>query len=1075
MADKTIVKVSTTPVVKVSDDTTIVKKIVTGTPVKSITAQPFDARTLGGESGGYYLNYNNFTNTPTIIDSAVVKQLSVDSAEVLAIIDSDYLDRVGIQNFVDSADGGRVIGQLDVTDHIIPTRHQEIDLGSPTAKFRALYLAGQTLFVGELALSDNGSGGITIAPVDSSGKIDSSVTPGLVATDIDSGVVTAIIDSAYINFRINAVDSGRTIDVVTPLIDSAVADLIDAAPEQLNTLNELAAALNDDSDAFNTLTNLVNTKVDSDNVVNLIDSAYVQARVAGGGIGTPTDTVYTDGFVSGFVPSTTIADAIDELNEALLNLAKDNFVQSVSFTGSPLAGGEGTAVTLTISAVGNPNRYDVYWGDGTIDSAITDNTPTHTYTDNSGSPYTVRVRAFNNTAVGIGSDANQTRDDYVIIYTADPVMAFALYRDASGGNALSGNNLYVIEGNSLHLQNNTTNTTMADVSYTVNWGDGSTNDTVDSDSASGGVLGGRLSHTWADGTTSGTGLDTVTLTLDSHSTADPSIIPRNTTLNLKVYDPDIAAPNLLGTKTISLGFSSSGTSPKLVSGFTDNVSGGTSLNAGDTVTRTTSSSTLSTNTTSTFAYNADSGTLSALINGSTDGSISLTGADNTGSNGAIQVTEERDYNLLDATGYPVAFNNSIYHPDLYTGYKAKINKAPSVGANSWQMDHSGSTTNTLEFVRDDVTSSPSISAAGSLAQNVAGNFRYISGIPYYNSGSPSLTLSGATISNLTGQTYTNQSNIVEVLSGINYESTSTPAISRQSYTYANIDGTSTMLSGGIPTANVGVSSAYAIGDLTVPITTSSVRTIEALSIRARNTNGVGTASNLTEKIQVHTASQSGISEIAIAVADALGGTYDDDGVRIFDFNGDSADNPSFVGSTNFYTNNTYSEASDPGVSGTKEATIRLGNIKYDVTDYSTGFLPAGPDRSGDTGTQYFTFAFRRRVVSNFDINITSSGIAGLWIAAPGTAIDDASTINGWLDASVVYNGSGVPGADTGNGGNGSNGCASTGGDVIASSTSLSGSYTMTLGTENLTNATGNVALVRIALTSGQSVTSLSIS
>ena len=56
------------------------------------------------------------------------------------------------------------------------------------------------------------------------------------------------------------------------------------------------------------------------------------------------------------------------------------------------------------------------------------------------------------------------------------------------------------------------------------------------------------------------------------------------------------------------------------------------------------------------------------------------------------------------------------------------------------MDHSGSTTNTLEFVRDDVTSSPSISAAGSLAQNVAGNFRYISGIPYYNSGSPSLTL-----------------------------------------------------------------------------------------------------------------------------------------------------------------------------------------------------------------------------------------------------------------------------------------------------------------------------------------------
>jgi len=197
-------------------------------------------------------------------------------------------------------------------------------------------------------------------------------------------------------------------------------------------------------------------------------------------------------------------------------------------------------------------------------------------------------------------------------------------------------------------------------------------------------------------------------------------------------------------------------------------------------------------------------------------------------------------------------------------------------------------------------------------------------------------------------------------------------------------------------------------------------------------------------------------------------------VRVFDFNADTTDTPSYTGATNFYTNDPYTEASDPGVSGTKEATIRLGVLKYDVTDYSSGYLPVGPDRSGDTGTQYFTFAFRRQVVANFDINITSSGIAGLWIAAPGTAIDSASSLNGWLDASTTYGGSGVPGANTGSGGNGSNGCAFTSGDRIAASTSLSGGYTMTLGSENMTNATGNVVLVRIALTSGQSVTALSI-
>ena len=795
--------------------------------------------------------------------------------------------------------------------------------------------------------------------------------------------------------------------------------------------------------------------------------------MADANIGAPTDGAFTDGFVP-LTSTTKIADGIDLLNEALFNLANDNFVQSVTFTGSPTSGGEGMTTTLALTVVGNPNRFDITWGDGSVDSGTLDTTPSHTYTSNAGSPYDVTVRAFNTNAVGSGSEASLTRNNFIIVFTADPVMGFELYRNSSGGVALTGNERYVIEGQSLHMKNTTTNTTMADVIYTMNWGDGSTNDTITGDSASGGVLGTRLAHTWGAGTASGTGLDTLTLTLDSHTTADPSVIPRSGTLSLKVYDPNIAAPNLLATKTLSLGFSSSGTSPRLASGFTDNVAGGSSLSAGSNVTRTTSSSTLSTNTLSSFTYNADSGDLIALINGAADGTITMTNADNTGSNSAIQVTDEQDYNLLNAAGSSTSFNNSIYHPGLYKGYKAKINKAATVGVNSWQMTHGGSATNTLEFVRDDLTSTPAVSAAGTLTQTTAGTFRYISGIPYYNSGSPSLTLAGATITNLTGQTYTNQSNIVEVLSGTNYEGTSQSAISTQSYTYANIDGASTMLSSGIPTVNVGTSSAYAIGDLTVPITTSGVRTVESLSIRARNVNGVGSSGNLTEKIQVHTAAQSGISEIAIAVADALGSTFDDDGKRITDFKSETTNNPSFTSSTNFYTNAPYSEASDPGVAGTKEATVRLGVIKHDVTNYSTGFLPAGPNRSGDTGTQYFTFAFRRAVVANFNINMVSSGVAGVWIAAPGTTIDNTSSINGWLDCSSVYGGSGVPGANTGSGGNGSNGCAANAGEVIAANTSLNGSFTMTLGTENLTNATGNVALVRIALTSGQSVTSLSI-
>ncbi len=64
---------------------------------------------------------------------------------------------------------------------------------------------------------------------------------------------------------------------------------------------------------------------------------------------------------------------------------------------------------------------------------------------------------------------------------------------------------------------------------------------------------------------------------------------------------------------------------------------------------------------------------------------------------------------------------------------------------------------------------------------------------------------------------------------------------------------------------------------------------------------------------------------------------------------------------------------------------------------------------------------------------------------------------------------------TGNGGNGSNGCAFTSGDRIIDGTSYSNqTFTLTLGSENATNATGNNVLIRIKLESGDSITALSI-
>jgi len=130
--------------------------------------------------------------------------------------------------------------------------------------------------------------------------------------------------------------------------------------------------------------------------------------------------------------------------------------------------------------------------------------------------------------------------------------------------------------------------------------------------------------------------------------------------------------------------------------------------------------------------------------------------------------------------------------------------------------------------------------------------------------------------------------------------------------------------------------------------------------------------------------------------------------------------------------------------------------------------------TGRSGAQYFTFAFRRTTMSNFTVRLTGT-VSGFFIAAPGTDIDDASGINGWIDAGITYGGAGTPGSDTSNGGNGSNGCAFTSGDRIIDGTSYSNdTFTLTLGDQNATNSFGNQILVRIKLESGDSVTALSI-
>ena len=548
-----------------------------------------------------------------------------------------------------------------------------------------------------------------------------------------------------------------------------------------------------------------------------------------------------------------------------------------------------------------------------------------------------------------------------------------------------------------------------------------------------------------------------------------------------------SAPNGLSSFSLALSDSAQGTTPKLCASFTDNTSSADTLAAGTalnstTARRYTSTSTIDTTVMNGFLVNDANGTgstvnqtVTASINASASGARTFTTTEGGANNGTftrLVTSDHKDYDQVD----------SSYPQRLYLVADAKITQDLadySVGLSAQRLESSaGGNTGYVHVLKDDVTATPT-TTIGTVAEGTQGTYRYVSGVPYYNTGSPTVTVTGTTIEDFTGQAYQDTTSPHEVDNDTNQESTSGDVITNSDFTYANVDGASTMLSGGVPVTDTGVGSAYTIGAVTVPVTSSGVRSVKTIKARSKNANGTGSYDSSSTKIQVYTASLLSLDDEAdgITVSDSLGAGFDDDAVRISGFGSLSGDTPSLFDSSNanYYTDSAWSGAVT--VAGTNEAISRFGTIKHFTTDLSSGYLPAGPDlATGRDGgeAQYFTFAFRRTTMSNFTVRLSGT-VSGVFIAAPGTAIDSASSLNGWLDASITYGGSGVPGANTGSGGNGSNGCAFTSGDRILDGTSYSNStFTLTLGSENATNATGNNVLIRIKLESGDSITALSI-
>ena len=177
-----------------------------------------------------------------------------------------------------------------------------------------------------------------------------------------------------------------------------------------------------------------------------------------------------------------------------------------------------------------------------------------------------------------------------------------------------------------------TNTSQNADDYVYAWNDGSTNDTVTEDGSSPGSIGATLDHDFT-----GVSTGNYTLNFTANGTPDLTAQTDSETLTFQVNAVP-SAPSGLSTFSLTLLDNYQGSSPKLAAGFTDS-SATSPLSAGDNLTTSTARRYVTTGTIDTNlvnnAYDGVAGTLTAVVNGSADGSQTFSTA--TGEKEHLQV------------------------------------------------------------------------------------------------------------------------------------------------------------------------------------------------------------------------------------------------------------------------------------------------------------------------------------------------------------------------------------------------------------------------------------------------------
>lgn len=634
-------------------------------------------------------------------------------------------------------------------------------------------------------------------------------------------------------------------------------------------------------------------------------------------------------------------------------------------------------------------------------------------------------------------------NDRIGVLTDTPTVALDVNGDIRADNlSLSGSltigdgSIDTLDTGNIRLADNTISTTDTDGNLVLSPNGGGLVVISDTD---GGAMGIEMSTPTQGSLTSNAA------TLTAGTTVTNGIALLNVVLG-KLVPP--APPNFPNGASLTVSYSS--VSAKMCDGFTqtDNTASGSKAVAPGTTVSVARSSSYTTNTISNTGP-GDSGTITAYLNGVDEGSVSFnTNIDPVadGTYNDLIVSSNRDYNAADSS---VAAN-------FWYIFNASAAGTVTEGWNEVQLTHStAGSTNTPYWYYDSVSVSAPQFTNVSMTAPESPVLAYSSSIPHYTT-SNSFVLA-FDVNRLSGNTYPNNGNLL--------------TNSRSSGGAFNAPA-----SVGYPTAgitvpleqNLYVSSGSASATTTAGIKSGFGSSSSGPSVTVSNSYTSATQSFTPgATVLFKTGTATDIDETDITIGSTIG-SGSGNAYRI--------ENPG-TGNTPAFTANATTFNSQSSTLQTYDAVVvgsgSQGVLKHDQTNYSTGYLPAGPNLSvGRTGTQYFTMKFVRTATSKFDIKF-SGRIAGMWVALPGSTIDSTSSINGWLDMSTAYAGAGVPGANTGAGGNGSNGC-SLGGTVTLNSDVTNHRRTCTFGTVSSSSTETNEIYVRIALLSGRSVTALTL-